>query len=316
MVLLAGIAWGISGVSGQYLLHHGVSVNLLTSLRLLISGAFLTLLAYGRQPQQFAGLLKDKTFLKAVLAYSILGLSFNQYAYLLAIQYSNAGTTTVLQYLSPVLVLVYTTTKAKVAPSFMELIAIALAISGTVIMSCHGDLSHLAISPKGLFWGLLSAVTYSYCIIKPAKLIEEIGSLPVIGIAMLMGGFLFALVTHSWTYSLELTASNGLALFGIIGIGTLFAYTVFLKGASLIGPVKASLLASVEPVASVIFAILLMKEVFYPIDLMGMALILLAVLLISFRDLLLYQREKQVARLLKRSRKIRYFRGKKRKSML
>ena len=34
MVITAGIAWGISGVSGQYLMAHGVNVNLLTSLRL------------------------------------------------------------------------------------------------------------------------------------------------------------------------------------------------------------------------------------------------------------------------------------------
>ena len=31
MVITAGIAWGISGVSGQYLMAHGVNVNLLTS---------------------------------------------------------------------------------------------------------------------------------------------------------------------------------------------------------------------------------------------------------------------------------------------
>ena len=42
MVITAGIAWGVSGVSGQYLMAHGVNVNLLTSLRLLLSGILLT----------------------------------------------------------------------------------------------------------------------------------------------------------------------------------------------------------------------------------------------------------------------------------
>lgn len=41
MTLAAGLAWGISGISGQYLMSHGVHVNLLTSLRLLITGIFL-----------------------------------------------------------------------------------------------------------------------------------------------------------------------------------------------------------------------------------------------------------------------------------
>ena len=37
MILVAGIAWGFSGVSGQYLMTHGINVNLLTSLRLIIA---------------------------------------------------------------------------------------------------------------------------------------------------------------------------------------------------------------------------------------------------------------------------------------
>ena len=35
MTLIAGIAWGLSGVSGQYLMVHGFSAIELTNLRLL-----------------------------------------------------------------------------------------------------------------------------------------------------------------------------------------------------------------------------------------------------------------------------------------
>ena len=40
MVLMAGIAWGISGISGQYLMTHGLNINLLTSMRLIVFWAF------------------------------------------------------------------------------------------------------------------------------------------------------------------------------------------------------------------------------------------------------------------------------------
>ncbi|MDW7797514.1 DMT family transporter [Streptococcus canis] len=294
MVLLAGVAWGISGVSGQYLMGHGMDVHLLTSLRLIISGLILSALACWRQKEQVVALITSQKQLRELLIYSLLGLGLNQYAYLLAIRYSNAGTATVLQYLSPILVLVFVSLKAKRLPSLSETLAIVLAIVGTAIMAFHGDLAHLAISPIGLFWGIFSALTYAYCVIKPVKLIEEWGSLLVIGLAMLMGGIVFPVVTRAWRYPLVLTVGNLIALVGIIGVGTLFAYTFFLKGASLIGPVKASLLASIEPVASVFFAIVLLKEFFYAIDLLGMVLILVAVLLISFRDLLIYQKEKRL----------------------
>lgn len=45
-----------------------------------------------------------------------------------------------------------------------------------------------------------------------------------------------------------------------------------------------------------------MKELFYVIDLLGMALILVAVLLISFRDLLLYQKERRLLKAVKRQK--------------
>ncbi len=52
ITLIAGIAWGLSGVSGQYLMSRGVSVDMITSLRLLVSGFFLVGLAYATVKEQ------------------------------------------------------------------------------------------------------------------------------------------------------------------------------------------------------------------------------------------------------------------------
>lgn len=46
LTVVAGIAWGLSGTSGQYLMAHGISALVLTNLRLLIAGGILMLLAY------------------------------------------------------------------------------------------------------------------------------------------------------------------------------------------------------------------------------------------------------------------------------
>lgn len=109
---------------------------------------------------------------------------------------------------------------------------------------------------------------------------------------MLMGGSIFSIATQAWKYDAAFTVGhNGLAYLGIILIGTLFAYTVFLKGTSIVGPVKGSLLASVEPVASVLLTVLVMNDIFYPIDFLGMLLIIAAVLLISIKDLISVNRE-------------------------
>lgn len=292
LVVLAAIAWGISGVSGQFLMKQGISVYLLTSLRLLISGLLLIGVVIWQQPQQIKAILEDKKVLVGIFGFSICGLLLNQFSYLQAIHYTNAGTATVLQYMAPVLVLTIICFKNRSLSTIGELAAILLAILGTFVIATHGQLGNLALSPVGLFWGLFSAVTYTLYMLLPIKLIHKWGSLLVIGLSMVMGGLVFGLVSRSWQYNSHFQAENLLAYFGLIIVGSVFAYTAFLKGVSLIGAVKGSLLASIEPITAVFFSVAIMKEIFYPIDFLGMLLTILAVLIISVRDLLAVNKEK------------------------
>ena len=287
LTVVAGIAWGLSGTSGQYLMAHEISALILTNLRLLIAGGILMVLAYATAKDRMLTFLKDRKSLLSLLIFALIGLFLNQFAYLTAIQETNAGTATVLQYVCPVGILIYSCIKDKVAPTLGEIVSIILAIGGTFLIATHGQLDQLSMTPAGLFWGLFSALTYALYIILPIALIKKWGSSLVIGVGMVIAG----LVALPFTGVLQTTIPTSLdfllAFVGIILIGTVFAYTAFLKGTSLIGPVKSSLLASIEPISAVFFAFLIMNEQFYPIDFLGMAMILIAVTLISLKDLLL-----------------------------
>lgn len=299
LTLIAGIAWGISGISGQYLLSHGLNINALSSIRLLISGICLLGVVAISDFAKVRAALRDKEFLVTMLIFSCFGLVANQYAYLKAISYTNAGTATVLQYMAPVIIIVLASIKKRQLPRWVEIISIFLAVFGTFIMATHGQLGSLALTPAGLFWGdfirlYLRGVAY---ILIPVNAIRKWGSLLVLGVSMLFGGVLFSLLTQAWTYHYPLDIRSILAYIGIIGIGTLFAYTAFLKGTTIIGAVKGSLLASVEPISSVLLTVLIFGEHFYASDLFGMVLIILAVMLISIQDLLVEKLRKKGARL-------------------
>lgn len=287
ITLIAGIAWGLSGVSGQYLIGRGMSVQLLTSMRLMVSGLVLLGLCAVTARRNLLALLKNGRAVLAVSLFALFGLALNQLAYLQAIAYTNAATATVLQYLCPILVLAYTCLKDRQRPTGVEVISIVLAIVGTFFIATHGQLTELAITPLGLAWGLFSALTYALYIILPAQVIDQYGSLSVIGLGMLMGGLMVTFGLQTWQEPLQLDSGSMFGLVGIVGVGTIFAYTVFLKGVTMVGPVNASLLASIEPVASIIFAVCLVNEVFTSMDLVGMVCILLAVLLISLKDFLI-----------------------------
>ena len=290
--VIAGIAWGLSGTSGQYLMVHGISALVLTNIRLIVAGLLLVLLSYIKSKEQFLAFLKDKSSLFSLLLFSLFGLFLNQLAYLSAIQETNAGTATVLQYVCPVGILAYTCIKDKVAPTIAEILSMILAIGGTFLIATHGQMDQLSMTPAGLFWGLFSALTYALYIILPIKLIQKWGSILVIGVGMTISGFVAVPFTGIIGASLPMSFDIFLAFAGIILIGTVFAYTAFLKGASMVGPVKSSLLASIEPISAVFFAFMIMGDVFYLVDFLGMAMILLAVTIISLKDLMLEKRKK------------------------
>ena len=292
--VIAGIAWGLSGTSGQYLMAHGISALVLTNIRLIIAGLLLVLLSYIKSKEQFLAFLKDKSSLFSLLLFSLFGLFLNQLAYLTAIHETNAGTATVLQYVCPVGILAYTCIKDKVAPTIAEILSMILAIGGTFLIATHGQMDQLSMTPAGLFWGLFSALTYALYIILPIKLIQKWGSILVIGVGMTISGFVAVPFTGIIGASLPMSFDIFLAFAGIILIGTVFAYTAFLKGASLVGPVKSSLLASIEPISAVFFAFMIMGDIFYPIDFLGMAMILLAVTIISLKDLMLEKKHKSI----------------------
>ena len=124
LTLVAGIAWGLSGTSGQYLMVHGFPVLVLTNIRLLIAGVLLVLYMLLTNQKKLFEMLKDREAMMSLVLFALLGLLLNQFAYLKSIYESNAGTATVLQYVCPVGILAYTCLKDWVAPTITEVLSI------------------------------------------------------------------------------------------------------------------------------------------------------------------------------------------------
>lgn len=283
--LIGAVSWGLSGACGQYLMNDSsVSPIYLTALRMMIAGLALTLFACWKQPKQFREVVKSPKIMGRMLFFGIFGLMLCQLTYLISIHDSNAGTATVLQYTCPILIVIYVSLKEKTVPTVMEFVAIFCALVGTFVIATHGNPFNLSISPTGLFWGIISVFTYALYTLLPGKLIQQWGSLIVTGLGLLFGGIFFYIGSASWQYSIQWQPYTLFAFFGIIGVGTILAYTLYLEGVALIGAVQGSLLASAEPISSVFFSIMLLGEVFQMIDMVGIIFILIAVYIITMKE--------------------------------
>jgi drug/metabolite transporter (DMT)-like permease len=285
LTIFAGICWGFSGACGQYLFtNYNTNTAWLTSIRMMGAGVILLIVGLLRQRKKMTGIWASRQDILQLLLFAICGLVCSQYTYLAAISYTNAGTATVLQYLGPVLIMVYVCIRTKTPPTKKEIVAIVLALSGTFLLATHGKPGSLALSTKGLVWGLLSALTVLLYTLLPGRLISRWGSLSVTGFGMLIGGVVLSLIMRIWTIPVHMDFHGLLALGGIILIGTVFAYTMYLQGINEVGAVRGSMLASVEPVSAALFSAFWLHTSFVWIDILGFACILTTVFLLAKKN--------------------------------
>ena len=170
LTLVGGVLWGFSGVCGQYLFSQGISADFLVPYRLLLAGAFIVLYYAFKAPKAVFAPLTDVKLLAELLIYAILGLMMTQYAYFYSIELSNAAVATVIQYTAPVLILAIICLKERRAPRPLEILALLCAMLGVFFLATHAQISALVISPKALFWCLLSAVCVCVYSLAPTRL--------------------------------------------------------------------------------------------------------------------------------------------------
>ena len=156
LVLTAGTLWGVCGTVAQYLFHYaGFTPEWVVAIRLLAAGIILLLLTAIKGEHKLSAIWKDRKDVKSLLLFSILGLLAVQYTFFMAINYSNAATATVLQYLTPVLITCYFALISKRLPTKKEILVVGLAVLGTFLIATEGNIHRLSISVSALLWGCL-----------------------------------------------------------------------------------------------------------------------------------------------------------------
>ncbi|WP_160139901.1 DMT family transporter [Chryseobacterium sp. c4a] len=284
LAVMAALFWGVSGTFAQFLFQQrGINIEWMITIRLLVSGFFLLIFAKFGEKADLFEIWKDKKDAVQLVIFSITGMLAVQYTYFAAIKHSNAATATVLQYAGPVIIAVYLAFKNKRLPVVLEIIAIIMAVLGTVLLVTHGDISSLSISGIALFFGLASAVALAVYTLQPVKLMSKYKSSLVIGWGMLCGGIVFSFVKAPWDIqgSWDIQAL-GYTVFIVI-FGTLIAFYAYLSAVQIIGGQKTSLLASMEPLSATILAVLWLNVPYSTVDWIGSFFIISTVFLLSIK---------------------------------
>ena len=282
LTIAGGILWGISGVCGQFLFQSkDVTASCLVPLRLVTAGFLLLCYYLIRDKGKAFDIWKTKRNRIDIIIYGLAGMMLCQYSYFQTIEWSNAGTATVIQYLGPALIVVWVCLQTKRLPEKKEVLGVILAVTGIFLIATHGNPTTLALSQKALIMGLISAVSVVIYTVKPAQMQAEFDTPLILAWGMLIGGIALTIAFRPWNNKVIFDGETFTALTFIILFGTMAGFSMYMTGVKMIGSVKASLYSCMEPVASMVLTAVWMKVNFTTPDLIGTVFVIATIIILA-----------------------------------
>ena len=282
MTITGGTLWGVSGVCGQFLFQNkDVTASWLVPVRLMMAGIFMLCFYIWKDKKKAFAIWQKKENRRGILIYGLAGMMLCQYSYFQTIEWSNAGTATVIQYLGPALIVVWVCLQTRRLPERKEIIGVLLALLGIFLIATHGNPTSLALSGRALLMGLISAVSVVIYTVQPEKLQKQFPTPLILAWGMLIGGCVLTVLFRPWHQTVIVDAQMVTTLLVVILLGTMASFSLYMTGVKLIGSVKASLYSCVEPVASMVLTAVWMKVQFTLPDIIGTVCIILTIIILA-----------------------------------
>jgi len=282
LVLLAGTMWAASGTAAQHFYTQSEHIPLeLTQVRLFLSSGLFFLLAWwsGGLRRGVRSLRKNPRLLRQLAIHGIVGIMIVQFTYFMGIAEGDAAATTVIGYTSPAMMILYFSVRYRRLPSAVEVGTVIVAVAGVFLLVTGGDIGRLSVPMACIVWSLLSGVTFTFAMIYPLHLLRLFDRFFLLAVCMLIGAVSLLPMTQVITeVGSFFTAGTWFDLFVIIGLGTVVAFFAFNLGLRWLSPEETAITATIEPVASVIFAWMIFDTHFVVMQIVGIVLVLAAIL--------------------------------------
>jgi drug/metabolite transporter (DMT)-like permease len=276
VALIVGSAccFGVLGIFGKLAYRLQLTTPQLLSYR--FAGAALLLWIAARL---IGERLPDRRSLIGLIIMGGVGYVGQSGSYFNALHYIPASTNALLLYTYPVVVTLLAGLLFHESLGWAKLGAVGLAFLGTVLVV---EAQLHATSALGIILGLGSAAFYSAYILYGSRLLP--GLPPVSSTAIIMTSAAavwasYAAMTGQLAVNWSPPRAALIASFAVIG--TTIPVLTFILGLPMVGPSRAAILSTFEPVSTVLLAIIVLGENANPIQYLGGALILASVVVLE-----------------------------------
>ena len=271
LIAISAASFGTLAIFGRFLYADGMDTFTMLFLRFGISASIMTfILILRREP------FPRGRVLALLIGMGALGYVGQSFSYLSAIKYASAGLVALLLYLYPMFVFILSVIFLREKVTWVKVAALALALVGTA----------LTVGPAGgqflgVFFAITAAVVYSVYIIVGTDVMRHVSAVQSSVVIFASAGAVYGTLTAVNGAHLPASSSGWWSMAGIVLLATVIPVVAFLAGLERIGPTNAAMLSTLEPVVTVLLAAWLFAERLKPITLVGGALILVAVVVLT-----------------------------------
>jgi drug/metabolite transporter (DMT)-like permease len=280
MCLGSGAAFGAMAIFAKLAYGEGATVGTLLAVRFTIAAAlfWLLLAATGRLGEVRALRLRDAA---AGLALGACGYALQSGLYFSALERIDASMLALLLYTFPAMVAIAAVAIGRERLNARRVTALALALGGGGLVVAGAGAGSL--DGLGTAMGLGAAVVYSTYILVSDGVVGRVPPLALAAIVCSGAAVsltIGSLVTGEYRPGAMTVAGWGWIV-GLAVVSTVAAIALFFAGLRRAGPTAASILATVEPLVTVVLAFLVFGETLGPAQLAGGALVVGAVLVLT-----------------------------------
>lgn len=279
---MASALWGVSGTILEFISQgQKIPATWFLSVRTLGAGLILLLIGAIKFKQDIFSVFKSKRLTLWLIAYALFGIMGNLYTFFMSIQTGNAATATILQYLSPLFIVLGTLVFTKKWPNHVDLIAFSIALVGVFLAITKGNLHTLTVPLNSLVWGILSGVTAAFYVVLPRPIVAEKSPIIVLGWGMFISGILFNLHRPFWQAPPSLNVSGVIAILAVILIGTVFAFLALLHSLNFAPSTVVSIVDAIQPIITFVLSMIFFHTLFSWVELAGAVLVILAIYILQ-----------------------------------
>jgi drug/metabolite transporter (DMT)-like permease len=278
-VSIAAVLWASSGAAGKALFESGVSPFDLVQIRVTLASLMLLIIF----------VITDRALLRIRsrdLPYFLLQgsvvMALVQITYFYAISKIQVVAAVLLQYLSPIIVAVFSMLFWGERFTVWKLISLILAIGGCYLVVGGYNLELLQMNKLGLLAGLAAAVSYSAYALLGEWGMHRYSPWTVVFYSLAFAALTWHVVYPPFKYLYsDYSYVQWLLILHIVIFGTILPFGLYFVGINYIRSTRALITATLEPIFAGLFAFVFLGESLQMPQLAGVAFVLFAILLLQ-----------------------------------